>query len=267
MANPTYLQNANSPVQVVDTLLDPTTTGAYFKLAGPGAKANGSYGNNVAPHAVSSHAVGSGILPADGAVGVVGIYRPTTTLSAAISTTTGTSITVTSASGFPLAPASNSANSGYFRITIDTEDMLVTAGNGTTTWTVTRGYNGTTAATHANAATVTGYVATVPQVDVNGRLLTTSTPTTSATAAITSVAGSATDVTLLASNTNRKGATFYNDSTSILYLSLGTTAASATSYTIQLAANGYYELPFAWTGAVHGIWASATGNARITELS
>lgn len=37
---------------------------------------------------------------------------------------------------------------------IDSEQMQVTAGQGTTTWTVSRGTNGTTAATHSNAAPV-----------------------------------------------------------------------------------------------------------------
>lgn len=82
----------------------------------------------------------------------------------------------------------------------------------------------------------------------------------------TSVAGSATSVSLLAANASRKGATVYNDSSAILYLKLGATA-STTSYTLQMAANGYYEVPFGYVGAIDGIWASATGNARITELN
>jgi Tfp pilus assembly protein PilX len=62
-----------------------------------------------------------------------------TTLAAAISSSQ-TTITVSSASGFP--------TSGTFRVRIDDEDMTVTGGQGTTTWTVTRGVNNTTAATH-----------------------------------------------------------------------------------------------------------------------
>lgn len=89
-----------------------------------------------------------------------------------------------------------------------------------------------------------------------------------ATSAVTSVASSATTVTILASNSGRKQAAVYNDSTQILYLKLGTTA-SVTSYTVQIPANGYYELPgvTVYTGEIDGIWASANGNARITELS
>lgn len=88
-------------------------------------------------------------------------------------------------------------------------------------------------------------------------------PTTGTT---TSVAGSATTVTLLASNTSRKSATFYNDSTATLYLKLGATA-STTSYTVQLTPNSYYELSVGYTGIIDGIWSSATGNVRITELT
>lgn len=90
----------------------------------------------------------------------------------------------------------------------------------------------------------------------------------SATSAVTSVASSASSVSLLASNSARLGATFYNDSMAILYLKLGATA-STTSYTVQMAAGSYYELPtpHLYTGAIDGIWASANGNVRITELS
>ena len=67
-----------------------------------------------------------------------------TTLAAAITDTSGTSITVTSSASFPSAP---------FIIGIDTECMLVTNVSGTT-WTVTRGYESSTAATHDNGATI-----------------------------------------------------------------------------------------------------------------
>jgi uncharacterized phage protein gp47/JayE len=71
----------------------------------------------------------------------------TTTLSGAISNTTDTTINVTDNIGFPLLST--------YVIQIDTESMLVTGGQGTTVWTVTRGYAGTTAATHLTSAVVT----------------------------------------------------------------------------------------------------------------
>lgn len=90
--------------------------------------------------------------------------------------------------------------------------------------------------------------------------------TRSGTSAVTSVAGSAASVALLASNANRLGATVYNDSTAILYLKLGATA-STSSFTTKLFPEDYYEVPANYTGVIDGIWASATGNARITELT
>jgi hypothetical protein len=61
-----------------------------------------------------------------------------TSLPSAINSTQ-TTITVASATGFPASS---------FRIRIDDELMTVTAGFGTTTWTVTRGVNSTAAASH-----------------------------------------------------------------------------------------------------------------------
>lgn len=84
--------------------------------------------------------------------------------------------------------------------------------------------------------------------------------------ASTSVAASASNVTLLAANASRRGATIYNDSTVALHLKLGATA-STSSFTIKLAADGYYEVPAFYAGIIDGIWASATGNARVTEIS
>lgn len=87
-----------------------------------------------------------------------------------------------------------------------------------------------------------------------------STPTQS------TVAASASNVTLLASNSNRLGGTIANDSTASLYIKLGATA-STSSYTVKLLQDDYFEIPFAYTGIIDGIWSSATGNARITELT
>ncbi|MHB8603891.1 MAG: hypothetical protein ACYDCK_01445 [Thermoplasmatota archaeon] len=91
-------------------------------------------------------------------------------------------------------------------------------------------------------------------------------PGKSATPAQSSVASSAASVQLLAANSNRNGATIFNDSSQILYLKLGVTA-STTSYTLQVPPNGYYEVPFGYSGEIDGIWAAANGNARITELT
>lgn len=82
----------------------------------------------------------------------------------------------------------------------------------------------------------------------------------------TSVSGSTSQVTLLASNANRKGATIYNDSIlNALKISLGATV-TANNFTVVIASSGYYELPFGYTGIVTGIFNTATGAARITEV-
>jgi hypothetical protein len=95
-----------------------------------------------------------------------------TTVSSAM-TAAQTTISVPSAAGFP--------TSGTFRIRVDDENMTVTAGQGTTTWTVTRAVNGTTAATHSagtsvywDDATTSGEIswnATAKQLTVKGTIL------------------------------------------------------------------------------------------------
>lgn len=85
------------------------------------------------------------------------------------------------------------------------------------------------------------------------------------TATLTNVASSASSVTLFAANGSARARTVFNDSTAVLYVKFGTTA-SVTSYTVQIASNGYYEFPpTAFGGRVDGIWAAANGNARLTE--
>jgi hypothetical protein len=83
-------------------------------------------------------------------------------------------------------------------------------------------------------------------------------------ATLANVASSASSVTLFAANGAARARTIYNDSTAVLYVKFGATA-SATSYTVQLAAGDYYEFPQpCYGGVVDGIWAAANGNARTT---
>lgn len=71
---------------------------------------------------------------------------PATSLAAQVDAS-ATSITVSSFTGFPAASP--------YVVQVDSERMLVTASAGTTTWTVTRAYAGTAAASHATGAAVT----------------------------------------------------------------------------------------------------------------
>lgn len=88
----------------------------------------------------------------------------------------------------------------------------------------------------------------------------------SVTGAPTSVASSATTVTLLAANGLRRGATIWNNSTAVLYVNFGATA-SATACVVKMVADAYYEVPYGYTGAISGIWASANGFARVVEVT
>jgi predicted CXXCH cytochrome family protein len=74
-----------------------------------------------------------------------GAVHASTTLAANVTTGSQTSITVASASGFPMTD---------FVIEVGAEQMLVTGGQGTTTWTVTRGYNGTVPGSPASGTVV-----------------------------------------------------------------------------------------------------------------
>jgi hypothetical protein len=87
------------------------------------------------------------------------------------------------------------------------------------------------------------------------------------TGTASSVASSASAGTVLASNTARYGATVWNDSTSVLYLLLGAGTVSATNCTTKILADGFFAIPFGYTGIISGIWAVANGFARVTEFT
>ena len=83
-----------------------------------------------------------------------------------------------------------------------------------------------------------------------------------------SVASSATSVTLLASTTSRprKGVIISNDDANRLYVLCDSAAASTSNYTLSLAQNENCLIPD-YNGEIRGIWASAgSGAARITTL-
>lgn len=123
----------------------------------------------------------------------------------------------------------------------------------------------------ADAAVTAGATGTVSaklrSISRDIALLVQQAATVATTATVGSVASSATNVTLQASNAARKGWSVFNESTAVLYVKYGATA-SVTSYTVQVAPGGYFELSqqnALYTGIIDGIWASANGNARVTE--
>lgn len=73
-------------------------------------------------------------------------YQSATTTLGLNMNTSQTTMTVSSAAGFP--------TSGTYTVEVNAEQMLVTGGQGTTTWTVQRAYNGTTTANHSSGATI-----------------------------------------------------------------------------------------------------------------
>lgn len=90
----------------------------------------------------------------------------------------------------------------------------------------------------------------------------------SSAAAVTNQAASASSAQFLAVTAGRKGLLIFNDCDKALFLKYGATA-SATSFTVKIAAGGYWEMPSPiFTGRIDGIWeADPTGSARLTELT
>lgn len=88
----------------------------------------------------------------------------------------------------------------------------------------------------------------------------------SSTATLTSVASSASSVTLLAASGTTKSWIIVNDSTSILYVAFSATATTS-AYTSKMFPNAQLSSDLTYTGVISGIWATANGSARVTQLT
>lgn len=177
-------------------------------------------------------------LGANNDVTIASLPLPTGAATAALQLPNSHDVTIDNAAGGSAVNIQDGGNS----ITVDG-----------TFWQATQPVSGTVTVTDGSGSlTVDGSV--------------TANPSRPATATLSNVSGSASSVTLLASNANRLGGMIWNDSSAILYVKFGTTA-STTSCTVKMIADAYFEIPFWYTGRIDGIWASATGNARITELT
>src|SRR5258705_880417 len=88
------------------------------------------------------------------------------------------------------------------------------------------------------------------------------------TSTISSGSASVSSITLLASNSNRRMATFYNNANVGAYIKLGA-VASTSRFTVKLLPGSYYELPLpCWIGIIDAIFdAGGTGAIFITELT
>lgn len=106
------------------------------------------------------------------------------------------------------------------------------------------------------------YIPAVTLVDPTGA------STAPATGTLTSVTSSASDGTILAANTSRKGVLIDNESTAVLYLLFAVGTSSTSNYSIRVPSGGNFSFnPGEYTGIIKGIWASANGFARVTEFS
>jgi hypothetical protein len=98
-----------------------------------------------------------------------------------------------------------------------------------------------------------------------GTFVVQNTPARASTATLANVSGSASSVTLQASNASRRALIVVNDSTAICYVKYGSSAATD-SYTHKLHEGESFREEV-YSGIVTGIWASATGAARMTEIT
>lgn len=89
----------------------------------------------------------------------------------------------------------------------------------------------------------------------------------SATGTKSAVASATGSTTILLANAARKGATITNTDANALYLDLSGGTASSTNFSVSIAANGYYEVPFGYAGLITGAWAAdGSGSALVTEF-
>lgn len=85
----------------------------------------------------------------------------------------------------------------------------------------------------------------------------------------TNVTGTGASVVICPSNPRRKALALFNDSGVTADVDMSGGTAVATSCTLSMVDQAYYELPTAgedgvYTGAISGIWAS--GSIRVTEF-
>lgn len=126
---------------------------------------------------------------------------------------------------------------------------------------------GTAGTPSGNLLTIQGHTSGTA-VKTDGSATTQPVSMAASTGTLSSVSSSATSVTLLSSNSSRKGAVVFNDSAQVLYVGLTSSAVSSSSFSYKVSAGGTLELatPY-YTGQINGIWAAASGSARITELA
>ena len=142
------------------------------------------------------------------------------------------------------------------------ETGTVTAVNNLVKGTVTRLEGGSVVQTAGTLTT--GTLQNLVSGTLNAGTITETRPSAST---LTAIIGTNVNITLLAANTNRRGAYFYNEGTAACYVKLGTTATIG-SFTVQMLGTSFYELPTpVYSGIIDGIWTANTGTMHITEIT
>ena len=75
-----------------------------------------------------------------------------------------------------------------------------------------------------------------------------------------------TDQTLLAANASRRSGEIFNGASTNLYLLCQAATSSSSSFGVLVPPNSRYELPFGYTGAVHGVWAPPAYSVAMSAL-
>jgi len=260
-----YDVNGN-PMAVTGGIAIPVSTSAMI-IAGMTTTGTASYfrteadGTLVITGSISS--VAAGTQTVTGTVALQGVTNVSGALPVFISASN--LLTVTGSVTVGNQPTVNQGNSGSFaqawRVQLTDGTQAIGNNQSVPVW-----VSGTVAP--VGTQTVTGSVSVLNSL--TGSMTVSNTVNVrsagNATSAVTSVPSSATSVTILASNSNRKGATVYNNSTRRLYIKLGATA-STTSFSVLLFANSYWEVPAFYTGVIDGIWDSVNGAALVTEVT
>lgn len=77
---------------------------------------------------------------------------------------------------------------------------------------------------------------------------------------------STTQSVLVASNSNRKGLTIFNSSSSIIFIDYANTVTTS-DYAFSLVSGAFYEMPMPiYTGDLHAILASGTASIEVREF-
>lgn len=173
------------------------------------------------------------------------------TLPSGTHTVVGTT-TASPTGTYTVAGTTTAVPSGTYTVT-STSMTIVPSG--------TQAVSGTVTATPTGTYTVAGTITAVPSGTYTVDALGSATSTLSNVTVTSSVS-----IQLLAANSNRLLATFFNSGANSVYIKWGT-AASATSHTIQLFTNGFYEMHVpVYTGAIEAISSTGTNIIRVTEI-